>query len=153
MLPHPPSWRFILILSSHLPFPLLALYQRISSSPRLYEMLHNTGGVYNEEQLAPCPTLKLEKHCCRLSGAAYSKYLQLPSVYVGHSSILSMHHAILPGTHLSQTTYLCLLYCVQTTMCSASFDLYYEWSLNVNTYYTRQFSLSTPWKYVRIKQV
>jgi hypothetical protein len=47
----------------------------IVSSPRPYEVFHNTGGVYTEEQLAPCP-----RHRCRLSGAAYSIYLQLPSI-------------------------------------------------------------------------
>jgi len=87
------------------PFPFLKIHFNIImscsfstacivSSPKPYEMFHNTGGVYSEEQVAPCPTSKLEKHCCPLSGAAYSIYLQLPSIYVGHSSILSMHHAI-----------------------------------------------------------
>jgi hypothetical protein len=46
---------------SHIPFPLLKLYQRISAGPRLCQMFRNVIIFYGE-LLAPLPTPKLEGH-------------------------------------------------------------------------------------------
>ena len=47
---------------SHAPFPLLRLYQRISSSPKQLWMFRNMAIFYGEELLAPRPTPKLDDH-------------------------------------------------------------------------------------------
>jgi hypothetical protein len=86
--PHPTSWRSILILSSHLrlglghchkwpwpiqapyvpsskshvPFPLLKSYQRISPGQRLCIVFRNMVIFYGEELLALRQTPKLEDH-------------------------------------------------------------------------------------------
>jgi hypothetical protein len=68
--PPPTSWRSILILSfhlrlglkSHIPFPLLKLYQRISPGPRLCQMFRKMVIFDGEELLAPRPIPKLEDH-------------------------------------------------------------------------------------------
>ena len=48
--------------NSHVPFPLLRLYQRISPGPRHLYPFRNKGNFYGEELLAPRPTPKLEDH-------------------------------------------------------------------------------------------
>jgi hypothetical protein len=47
---------------SHIPFPLLKLYQRISPGPSLCQMFRNVVIFYGEELLVPRPTPKLEDH-------------------------------------------------------------------------------------------
>jgi hypothetical protein len=47
---------------SHVPCPLLKLYQTISPGPRLCIVLRNMVICYGEELLAPRPTPKLEDH-------------------------------------------------------------------------------------------
>jgi hypothetical protein len=54
--PHVPS------ASSHIPFPLLRLYQRISPGLRLCAVFHNMVIFYGVELLGPRPTPKLEDH-------------------------------------------------------------------------------------------
>jgi len=65
MPPHHNSWISILILcmKSHVPFPLLRLYQSINPGPRLSVWtFHNMICFYGEELLAPRSASKLEDH-------------------------------------------------------------------------------------------
>ena len=55
---------------SHVCFPLLRLYQRISQSPRKMFLFRNKACFYGE-LLAPCPTPKLEDHPCWLYATAF----------------------------------------------------------------------------------
>jgi hypothetical protein len=60
--PWPVQAAHIPCLKSHIHFPLLKLYQRISPGPRLCQMFRNMVIVYGEELLAPRPTPKLKNH-------------------------------------------------------------------------------------------
>jgi hypothetical protein len=80
--------------------PLLIVYQRISPSLRSCEMFCNVVIFNGEELLAPRsapPSWRITPF--RLSAIAYSVYLQLPSIYGGHSSIHNLRkcHSLVTG--------------------------------------------------------
>jgi hypothetical protein len=88
---------------SHVPFPLLRLYQRIRPGPRQVYPFRKKSTFYDEELLAPRPTPKLEDR--PLSAVRDCLFIILPPTLhtEGGSSIrnLRTRHAVVTGTHLS----------------------------------------------------
>ena len=69
---------------THVQFPFLTSFQRISPSPRFCEIFRNAVSCYGVEMLATRPTTKLEDTPCRMSAVVYSIYYQLHFVSGDH---------------------------------------------------------------------
>jgi hypothetical protein len=88
---------------SHVPFPLLKSYQRISPGPRHLFMFRNSASFHDEKFVAPLPIPKLEDHPlsavrdCLLNIFADTFHIG------GRFSIrnLRTRHAVVTGNHLS----------------------------------------------------
>ena len=89
---------------SHVQFPFLKSFQRISPIPTLYETFSNSGNRYGVELLATGRPSKLEDTPYRLSGTAYSLYYHLPSVSVDHllHRKLRIGHTVMTRKHSVQ---------------------------------------------------
>jgi hypothetical protein len=82
-----------------------------------------SGGHLDTEQYAQHTLCPLHTAPCRLSATAYSKYLQLPSISAGRSSIhnLSTRHAVVTGTHLSRLDFLAFMHSQRLKLISLGF--------------------------------
>ena len=88
---------------SHVPFPLLMSYQRLSPGLRHMHLFRNKASFYSEELLPPRPTPKLEDHpLSAVHGCLFNIFTAILHVG-GPSSIfnLRMCHAMVAGTQWS----------------------------------------------------
>ena len=89
--------------TNHVPFPLLRLYQSVSSGPGHMYLFCDKVSFYSKELLGPRPTPKLEDHPFLAIRDCLCN-ICVPSVHVGGLSSLRNHrtcHAVVTGTHLS----------------------------------------------------
>ena len=87
---------------SHVPFPLLWSYQRISLGWRHMYRLRVYASFYGEDLLVPRPTSKLEDHTLSAVRDCFFDIFAATHVIGGRSSRrdLRMHVAMVTGTHL-----------------------------------------------------
>ena len=88
---------------SHVSFPLLKSYQRISSGLRHIYLFRHKASFYGEELLAPRPTPKLEDH--RLPAVRNCLFnIFVVTLHTGYRSFnhnLRTRHAVVTGTYYS----------------------------------------------------
>jgi len=100
--PKPKRALYLPLAKSHVQFPLITSFQRISTSPWLCDIFRKAVSCQVVDFLATRPTIKLEDTPCRVSAAVYSIYYHLPSVSGEHliHRNLKTRRTVLTWTHL-----------------------------------------------------
>ena len=95
---------YLPLAKSHVQFPFLTAFKRISPTPRFCEVLRNAASRYGVEMLASRPTTKPEDTPCQLSAVVCSVHYKLPSVRRRHLIHRNLRECrtMLTWTHLVQ---------------------------------------------------
>jgi hypothetical protein len=93
---------YLPLAKSHVQFPFLISFQKISLSPWFCEILRNAVSCYGVELLATRPTTKLEETPCRMSAVVYLVYYQVPFIRGSHflHRNLRSRRTVMTWTHL-----------------------------------------------------
>jgi hypothetical protein len=93
---------YLPLAKSHIQFPFLISFQRISPRPRLCEICRNAVSCQVVDFLATRPATILEDTHCRMSAAVHSTHYRLPSIsgdpLLHHN--LSTRRTVFTWTHL-----------------------------------------------------
>ena len=93
---------YLPLAKSHVQFPFLTIFKRISPNPRFCEILLNAVSCYVVELLGSRPTTKPEDAPCQISAVVCSVYYKLPYIRRRHLIHRNLRacRIVLTWTHL-----------------------------------------------------